>query len=55
MNFTSHAGAGIRVPVAERWNVVVGYRFHHLSNRSTAPRNPGINSNVAYLGLAYRR
>ena len=55
MNFSSHAGAGVRVRVAERWGVVVGYRFHHLSNGSTAPRNPGITSNIGYLGLAYRR
>jgi hypothetical protein len=54
-NFASHGGAGARVRVAERWGVVVGYRFQHLSNGSTAPRNPGINSNIGYLGLAYRR
>jgi opacity protein-like surface antigen len=54
-NFTAHTGAGARVRVADRWGVVLGYRFHHLSNANTAPRNPGINSNVGYLGLAYRR
>jgi len=54
-NFSSHAGAGTRVRVAEQWGVVVGYRFQHVSNGSTAPRNPGINSNVGYLGLVYRR
>jgi hypothetical protein len=54
MNFSSHAGTGVRVRVADRWSVVAGYRFHHLSNGSTAPRNPGINSNVGYLGVAYR-
>lgn len=54
-NFTTHGGAGARVRVADRWGVVAGYRFHHLSNANTAPRNPGINSNVGYLGLAYRR
>lgn len=55
LNFSSHAGAGARVRVAERWSVLVGYRFQHLSNGGTAARNPGINSNVGYLGLAYRR
>jgi lipid A 3-O-deacylase len=54
-NFSSHGGAGARVRVAERWGVVVGYRFQHLSNGNTAPRNPGINSNIGYLGVAYRR
>ena len=54
-NFTTHGGVGGRVSVAERWGVVAGYRFHHLSNANTAPRNPGINSNVGYVGLSYRR
>jgi hypothetical protein len=54
-NFTAHAGVGARVRVADRWGVVIGYRAHHLSNGNTAARNPGINSNVGYLGLAYRR
>jgi hypothetical protein len=55
LNFSSHAGGGARLRVAERWGVVVGYRFQHLSNGSTAEHNPGINSNVGYLGLAYKR
>lgn len=55
VNFSSHAGGGARVRVAERWGVVIGYRFQHLSNGSRATRNPGINSNVGYLGLAYKR
>jgi hypothetical protein len=55
LNFSTHAGPGARVRVAERWSVVVGYRFHHLSNGTTAARNPGINSHVGYVGLAYRR
>jgi lipid A 3-O-deacylase PagL len=55
LNFASHASAGARVRLAERWGVVAGYRFQHLSNASIAPRNPGINSNIGYLGLAYRR
>jgi lipid A 3-O-deacylase len=54
-NFTAHAGAGARVRVAPRWAVMVGYRYHHLSNGNSVARNPGINSNVGYLGLAYRR
>ena len=55
LNFSSHLGAGARVRVAERWGVVAGYRLQHISNGNTAARNPGINSNVGYLGLAYRR
>lgn len=55
LNFSMHAGGGARVPVAGRWGVVVGYRFQHLSNGNTAPRNPGVNSHVGYTGIAYRR
>jgi len=55
LNFLSHAGAGARFRVAGPWGVVLGYRFQHLSNGSTAARNPGINSNVGYMGIAYRR
>jgi hypothetical protein len=55
LNFLSHAGAGARVHMAGPWGLVLGYRFQHLSNGSTAPRNPGINSNVGYMGIAYRR
>jgi lipid A 3-O-deacylase len=55
LNFTSHAGAGAHLRVSGPWSVMAGYRFHHLSNGTTAPRNPGINSNVGYLGIAYRR
>jgi lipid A 3-O-deacylase len=54
LNFVSHAGAGVRVRIAERWRVMAGYRFQHVSNGATAARNPGFNSNVGYLGLAYR-
>jgi hypothetical protein len=55
MNFASHAGVGARIRVAGRWGAVAGYRFQHLSNGNTASRNPGINSNIGYLGVAYRR
>jgi len=52
-NFTAHAGGGARIRIADRWGVIVGYRFHHLSNANTAPRNPAINSNVGYAGLTF--
>ena len=54
LNFVSHAGAGVRVRIAERWRVIAGYRLQHLSNGATAARTPGFNSNVGYLGFAYR-
>ena len=55
LNFSTHAGGGARVRVAEQWRVVAGYRLHHLSNNNTAPRNPGLTSHVAYVGVAYLR
>lgn len=55
LNFLTHAGLGLHLRMAERLGLLVGYRFQHLSNGTTAARNPGFNSNVGYLGLAYRR
>jgi lipid A 3-O-deacylase len=54
-NFSAHAGGGARIWISARWGVIVGYRFHHLSNANTAPRNPAINSNVVYSGLTFGR
>jgi hypothetical protein len=55
LNFSTHAGGGVRIRVADRWGIVVGYRLHHLSNDNTAPRNPGVTSHVGYTGVAYLR
>lgn len=54
-NFTFEYGGGVRVPMRSRAALMIGYKFHHLSNAYTAPRNPGLDGNVFYVGLARRR
>lgn len=54
-NFTFEYGGGVRVPMRSRGALMVGYKFHHLSNAYTAPRNPGLDGNVFYVGVARRR
>lgn len=53
-NFTFETGGGFEM-VRSRNSVVLGYKFHHFSNASTAPRNPGVDGNVIYVGVLTRR
>jgi len=53
-NFTAHAAAGIRIFVRPREAVLVGYRFHHISNANRLPRNnPGVNAHVLEIGWSH--
>ena len=54
-NFTFEYGGGLRLPLHTGASLVLGYKFHHLSNAYTAPRNPGLDGNVFYLGFVRRR
>jgi hypothetical protein len=54
-NFTFEYGGGFQFLRSSRKAIVVGYKFHHLSNAYTAPRNPGLDGNVFYLGVLTRR
>lgn len=56
-NFTSYAGLGVRILGAGGQGLVVGYRFHHVSNGNRLRRNPGINAHMLVAGwtLARRR
>ena len=54
-NFTFEYGGGLRLPLRSGRSLLLGYKFHHLSNAYTAPRNPGLDGNVFYLGLTRRR
>jgi opacity protein-like surface antigen len=55
LNFTFEYGGGVQFARSVRQAIVVGYRFHHLSNAYTAPQNPGLDGNVFYVGLLQRR
>ena len=52
---TFEVGAGLRVGRGERRAILLGWKFHHLSNAWTAPYNPGLDGNVVYVGLVGRR
>ena len=54
LNATFEVGAGLRVARRERHTLLVGWKFHHLSNAWTAPYNPGLDGNVVYLGIQRR-
>jgi hypothetical protein len=53
-NFALQAGGGIEL-ASRTGAVVVGYKFHHLSNAGTAAQNPGLDAHVFYVGLMRRR
>ena len=54
MNFTVTLNAGLRARVFEDWELTFGYKFHHLSNAGTGTFNPGLDSNMLYLGWMRR-
>jgi hypothetical protein len=51
VNFTYEFGLGIRLPRLGSRGAVIGYRRHHVSNAGFGEVNPGLNSNVVFLGL----
>jgi hypothetical protein len=53
-NFTFNFGGGIQLFTASRRSFTVGYKYHHLSNADTGIINPGIDSNVIYVGFSLR-
>jgi hypothetical protein len=50
-NYSFEFGGGFDVSVGTTRVVVVGFKFHHLSNLNTAAMNPGLDGHVFYLGL----
>jgi Lipid A 3-O-deacylase (PagL) len=54
-NFTAHTGAGVRIFFRPHQALVVGYRFHHISNGNAIDRNPGVNAHAAHIAWSYLR
>ena len=52
-NFTCSLGGGVEI-FSGRHSVVVGYRYHHISNGFTATHNPGIDSQVISVGFLFK-
>jgi hypothetical protein len=54
-NVSFEYGAGLEFLHASGGALVLGYKFHHLSNSNSAAANPGLDSNVFYLGMSRAR
>ncbi|MBI4459610.1 MAG: acyloxyacyl hydrolase [Acidobacteria bacterium] len=54
-NFTPQGGVGMYWNGWHEATVSFGVRYHHISNASTAPRNPGRNSLLFYTGISWWR
>ncbi len=54
-NVMVEGGAGCEIVGRSGRALLLGYKFHHLSNANTAPYNPGLDSHVFYFGLAWTR
>jgi hypothetical protein len=54
LNATFELGGGLRIDRGERHALLLGWKFHHISNAWTAPYNPGLDGNVVYLGVQRR-
>jgi hypothetical protein len=53
-NFTFNFGTGVQVFTGRRTSLLLGYKYHHISNNETAPQNPGIDNSEVYGGWAWR-
>ena len=53
LNFTPQIGAALQRRLGHRVAMRIEYRYHHLSNAGLTERNPGINSHLALVGLAW--
>lgn len=51
-NFTPQAGSGITVEIAPDMRMMLGVRWHHISNANTSRHNPGQDSVMGYAGLS---
>ena len=52
-NFTFGFGGGVEIWHRENQSIILGYKYQHISNGYTAPHNPGVDSNLLYVGYAW--
>lgn len=55
INFTPQAGIGATFRMRDEDQLMVGLRWHHISNGNLYESNPGRDSILLYLGLSQRR
>ena len=52
-NYTFDFGGGVEIVLSERLSITGGYKLHHLSNGNLALENPGVDSNIYYVGVNF--
>jgi opacity protein-like surface antigen len=52
-NFALGLGAGVEIWYRENQSILLGYKYHHISNMYTARQNPGVDSNLFYVGYEW--
>ncbi len=52
-NFNLGLAVGVRYLVSRSWSVTLEYRYQHISNANTGPRNVGINADGPMLGISH--
>ena len=50
-NFTPQVGGGATIQIAEQRRLLLGLRWHHISNANLFDNNPGQNAVLGYVGL----
>lgn len=55
LNLTFETGTGIELVRRTGNAVMLGYKFHHLSNAHSGELNPGLDGHVLYMGYMRRR
>jgi hypothetical protein len=53
LNFTAEMGGGLEIGLKNNRNLIIGYKYHHLSNLYTGNMNVGFNSNMIYTALNF--
>ncbi len=52
-SFNLGLGVGVQIWYSENQSVRLGYKYNHISNGYTASQNPGMDSNLFYIGYAW--
>ena len=52
VNYLFDVSAGVRIVLRSGTSLLVGYRFHHLSNGFQGAINPGFDVHLFYIGLS---
>lgn len=54
-NFTLAGGGGVEFLTDDAKSYTIGFKFHHISNNSSANINPGFDQNLFYFGYTFKK